>query len=344
MGVITNGFIGTTLAARVRLSRLMLSGLIGTLLGLVLSTAGLRAALLGAFLLGFGGSVVIMSAQVVLVDAHRNELTRILGRTGFVSGLLAAATPALFGALSQYGRSALLISMTLPAAALVIAVALGGSVRREVDQASQQPISKESPVRLLALPQSVRWALAALFCFGAIEWSIIFWGAQALHMFPGLSVGRASASVSAFLAFNLLAKLWWAQMARGDHEVAVRRACSAVFGLVVTIWAAVAWTALASQASRWGIMFCALTAGLALGLAGCAQVSTAIALSVSAPLRSRSSARISLLTGTSVLILPTVLGLTLTHAAMPVSSTLLWSLAVLGLLALRQAARQKEPV
>lgn len=286
---------------------------------------------------------MIMSAQVVLVDAHRNELTRVLGRTGFISGLLAAATPALFGALSQYGRSALLISMTLPAASLVIAVALGASARREVDQASPRSISLESAGRRPALPRSVRWALTALFCFGAIEWSIIFWGAQALHLFPGLSIGQASASVSAFLASNLLAKLGWAQMASRNHEASVRRACSAVFGLIVTIWAAVAWTALASQAQRWDVMFCALTAGLALGLAGCAQVSTSIALSVPPPLRSRSSARISLLTGGSVLILPTVLGLTLTHAPMPVSSTLLWSLAVLGLLALRQAAEPKEP-
>jgi fucose permease len=245
--------------------------------------------------MGFLGTLLLVIIQASLSDHHGNSRAIALTESNVGASVAAGLAPLLIGAVTRLGfgwRAAVL-------AGILALIALGLRYR-------QQPIP-EAPITVVEnegrprqLPR-LYWAYWLVMTLGvAIEWSLVFWGADFLNSVVGLSRTNAVTLMSVFFLSMVSGRFAGSRLTRRMPAANLLLLALAVALLGFLLY----WLAVIPAANVIGLF----VAGL--GVANLFPLTLSVATSVAAEQANRASARMSMGGGLAVLIVPLVLGWT----------------------------------
>jgi len=248
-----------------------------------------------ALLMGFLGTLLLVVIQASLSDHHGDLRALALTESNVGASMAAGLAPLLIGGAVRLGlgwRAAVLVAILA-----LIALAL---------RYRQQPIPEapativENEGRPRRLPR-LYWAYWLVMTLGvAIEWSLVFWGADFLNSVAGLSRANAVTLMSVFFLAMVSGRFAGSRLTRRMPAANLLLLALAVALLGFLLY----WLAVIPAANVVGLF----VAGL--GVANLFPMTLSVATSVAAEQANRASARMSMGGGLAVLIVPLVLGWT----------------------------------
>lgn len=295
LGMVLAGLLGDALVQRWGRRRVFWGGGAGLALGSLLFVAGHHPALTiaSALLMGAPGTLLLIEVQATLSDRHGAQRAIALTESNVAASLAAGLAPLLIGNLERAGigwRGALILGV------------LGWGALAWRGHAVPIPPHTPRPLvtgRAARLPAAF-WAywLVVFLCV-AIEWSVIFWGADFLETSVGLRKVDASTLMSVFFAAHLLGRAAGSRLARRVPVGALllTAALIAVAGFLPF------WLASATPLNIAGLFVAGL--GIAnlfpLTLSAASNIVTREQADVA-------SSRVTLASGLAILIAPQILG------------------------------------
>ncbi|MFN2222727.1 MAG: MFS transporter [Chloroflexota bacterium] len=297
LGAFLAGLSGERFAKRFGRRKVFWGGAVGMTAGalwLVLADQ-VSQTIAAALLMGFLGTLLLVIIQASLSDHHGNSRAIALTESNVGASMAAGLAPLLIGAATRLGfgwRAAIL-------AGVLALIALGLRYR-------QQPIP-EAPITVVEnegrprqLPR-LYWAYWLVMTLGvAIEWSLVFWGADFLNSVVGLSRTNAVTLMSVFFLAMVSGRFAGSRLTRRMPAANLLLLALAVALLGFLLY----WLAVIPAANVIGLF----VAGL--GVANLFPLTLSVATSVAAEQANRASARMSMGGGLAVLIVPLVLGWT----------------------------------
>lgn len=219
VGAVVAGVLGPALDRRAGRHRLLLLGLVGSATGAAGLALGrvLPATLLAAAVLGALATLIVLTVQSALSDAHGVHRPVAFSESNVVAAVGATAGPLVVGLAAgllgswRWGVLGLVVT-TLAVALLVRPAALPPGL---VDAAS----APRGP-----LPRGVRAGIALVFCAVVLEWCVAYWGATYLRDVVGLARSTAVAGMACFFGAMLVGRTAGGVLARRvapDRIVAV---------------------------------------------------------------------------------------------------------------------------
>lgn len=247
--------------------------------------------LIGAAVLGFGGTLMLTVTQAVLSDRHGPRRDRALTEANIGAGVCAVSAPLLLGPLAGTAlgwRSA----FALPAIALVVLFV--GFRRRPLPPV---PIAHETaPAGRLPL---ACWLYAFLVAGGmALEFCLVYFGVTFLET-TGLGVATATTAISSYYLGILLGRVAGGSLTRRPGRTVVLLYGS--LGLTVAGFL-VFWLAHQPAIAVAGLFFCGL------GIANLYPLSLALTFAAAGVQEDRANARTQLIGGLLVVAAPYLLG------------------------------------
>jgi fucose permease len=246
---------------------------------------------LGAFVMGTSGGLLLITTQAVLADKYGEWSAVAITESNAAASacaILASLAVGGFTALGLGWRAALI----LPVAALVL---LAARFRNEpLGRASTQASGKASA----ALPARFWVYFGVLFLGVSVEWCVAYWGADFLENGVGLSRSAAATSLSVFFVAMLAGRLLGSRLARGlpGRILLLATFCVALAGFPVF------WLSAILALNLLGLFIVGLGVGSIYPLA----ISVGVA---AAPGRTdTAAARLGLAGGGAILTAPFVLG------------------------------------
>lgn len=261
-------------------------------------TRSVGSTLAGAAVLGFAGSVVGAATQSVLSDRHDSQRDRALVEANIGAGACAVAAPLALGIL-QATPATWRTGMALP---VVVLAALYLAYRRQ--PLPEPPARPDGEERFSRLPAAC-WLLALLVATtSAMEFCIIYFGAEMLASTSGLATTTAATAMAAFYA-GILASRAGAGVLMGSYR-----------NSTALIWISLAVTTI-GVAFFWfsGLAIIAVP-GLFVAGAGIANLyplSLAMTLAAAPGRTDAANARSLLLCGLTVIAAPFILGVLADH-------------------------------
>jgi predicted MFS family arabinose efflux permease len=278
------------------------------------SVAGTMA---GAVLLGFAGSMVLTVSQSVLSDTHHERRDRAFIEANVGAAVCAVVAPVSLG-LFQQSPLTWRGAMALPAVAFAV---LYLSYRGQV--LPGQPSARPRRARR-RLPAAC-WLLASLVAAGiAVEFCVVYFGAELLSASDGLAAGTAATAMAVFYAGILAGRAGGAGLT-GRAGIAAR----------------LVWISLALTAAGFGAFWLSHRPAIALtglfvtglGIANLYPLSLALAMQAAPGNTDAANARSQLVGGLTVIAAPFALGDLANHiglsAAFAVEPALLAASALL---------------
>lgn len=293
VGILAVGTAGPLVIARIGRLRAMWLGAAGMSLGALLLAAGrsLPVTVPGPFLMGGMGALVLATIFAALSDIHGEASSAVIAEANAVAVSVGASAPLLVGwsALISPGWR---LALVIPAlAVLPLALSFRGA------RFPRMPSSGLAG-NLPPLPRRYWRYWTAIMLSEAAEYCLVFWSATYLETLPGMSKAGAAQAVSLFLAAMIVGRLAGSRLLRRVSPAPLF-AASILLALAgfVPYWAA----------SRYPLaLFGLFVTGLGIAMLYPLAISMAIA---SAPGNSLAAgARATLSTGSSILVLPLVLG------------------------------------
>jgi MFS family permease len=293
--------------------------------GLFVATRSTAWTLLGAFIGGLAGTILLSVSQAILSDQHGSRRDRALVEANAGAAACAVLTPVILGGLQAtvVGWRA---AMALPALALAWLYLR----YRRVPLPARAAVHDTSGSRLPA----ACWYLAALVAVGiAVEFCVIYFGAELLAT-TGLSATAAATAMSAFYLGILLGRIGAALLTRSAGRA------------VLLVWLSLGVTA-AGFLLFWlaGVPVPAVT-GLficGLGVANLYPLSLALALAAAPGRGDTVNARVQLLGGAFVVTAPYLLGSLADHLGLTTAFTVEPALIVASALLLLTGLRAGQP-
>jgi fucose permease len=293
LGAMPVGFFGDRVTGRWGRRAGLWGGGAGMAVGaLLLAASPLTAGtVLGAFLMGTFGGLLLITTQAVLADKYGEWSAVAITESNAAASacaILASLAVGGFTALGLGWRAALI----LPVAALALLAArfhnepLGRSSTHESGKAS-------SP-----LPARFWVYFGVLFLGVSVEWCVAYWGADFLENGVGLSRSAAATALSVFFVAMLAGRLLGSRLARGlpGGILLLATFCVALAGFPVF------WLSAAPALNLLGLFVVGLGVGSIYPLA----ISVGVA---AAPGRTdTAAARLGLAGGGAILTAPFVLG------------------------------------
>lgn len=328
-GLIVCGLFGERLTTRLGRRASVVLGLAGMGLGalLVVLAPHPAASIFGCLLMGTLGCLVLIVVPTLLADWHGANRSVAIGEANgvsYVASLTAALAVGGFASIGLGWRMALLLGLLL-AGLLLIAM-----------RAVPLPAAAAPPVRPLGQPAQGRLPLVywfywlAIIAFVGIEQSVLVWATEFLTRVKGVPVASAAVTAGAFSVGMLVSRL---------SAAPVLARLTATRALYLTVLVAVPAFLL-----FWGSPSLVLTVlGLfALGL-GCGlqyPLTLTKAIVSAGPLGEIATARASLASGLSILILPWLVGALADHTGLygAMSALPLLTIAAAGFLWLGERA------
>jgi MFS family permease len=308
-----------------RLSRaaLVWSSAVGGVAGVSLFVAArsVTGTLLGAFVGGLAGTMLLSVSQAILSDQHGPRRDRALVEANAGAAACAVLTPVILGGL-QATAVGWRAAMALPALALAWLYLRYRRVPLPARTAAHDTGRSRLPAAC--------WYLAALVAVGiAVEFCVIYFGAELLAT-TGLSATAAATAMSAFYLGILLGRIGAAVLTRSTG----RTVPLVWLSLGVTAAGFVLfWLAGAPVPAVAGLFICGL------GVANLYPLALALTLAAAPRHADAANARVQLLGGVFVVTAPYLLGSLADHlgltAAFTVEPVLVAASAVLLLAALR---------
>lgn len=202
VGSVLAGVLGPALDRRVGRRRLLLCGLLGAAAGatgLVLGRS-LPATLAAALVLGALGTLVLLTTQTGLSDAHGEQRAVAFSEGNVVASVGATAGPLVVGAgaglLGSWRWGVLgLVGATLVAVLMVRTAPLPAAV------------VEERTAGRARLPGPVRAGIALVFCAVVLEWCVAYWASTYLRDVAGLARPVAVAGAACFFAAMLVGRI-----------------------------------------------------------------------------------------------------------------------------------------
>lgn len=300
-GMMLAGLTADTFVRRWGRTPVFWGGGLGMAVGALLLIAGRQVGLtiFSAFLMGWPGTLLLAMIQATLSDRHGPQRATALTESNIGASFAAGMAPVLVGSLQRIGvgwRGALLVMV-------IFWVALVVFFRREP---IPHPEDEPNPDRATPptgerkrLPR-IYWAYWLIVFLGvSVEWSIVFWGADFLENIVGLSRVNASTLMGVFFLAAVIGRTVASRLTRSMSIGSLLWS-----GLFVTVVGFVPfWLAPLAAVNIIGLF----VAGM--GVSSLYPLTLAAASSVVTPSQTdAASGRITLASGSAILVTPQVLG------------------------------------
>lgn len=297
LGMVLAGLTGDRFASRWGRTAVFWGGAIGMAAGAIgfalAQMVGLTIA--AAFLMAFLGTLLLVMIQAALSDRHGNQRAIALTEANVAASLGAMLVPIFIGLFQgiQIGwRLALVVA--------VVALALIAWHFRSVSVPPKKYIPQGSTDLSDRLP-IIYWIYWSVIVFSvAIEWCLVFWGAEYLASGVGLTRTTAATAMSAFFLAMVIGRFAGSRL--------TRRFPTGKLLLLALVIALVGfgffWLVRLVPLSLTG-MFIA-----GLGVSNLYPLTLSLCTTVAPDQADKASARITLGTGSAIFIAPLVLGWT----------------------------------
>ena len=297
-GVLVTGLLGAYFIPRFPRWKVMAFGALGLGVGGIILAFGASPAVTisGIFLMGCVGTL-ILSIYPAILDEEMGARSPVgISEANTIASLFAGIAPLLVGFLVEKAvgwRPAVLL---VAAAALALGIWLFLRVSRASSTSSARQLSPEHSGKL----PGCYWLFWLALMLGiAVEYCIIYWGADVVEKVLGFSKNTATQSVSLFMVGMIVGRFFGSRLLERISAMKLLWASIllSVFGFIL-FWSGVT--------PLLGIIGLAL---LGLGGANFYPVIVSLAIASAGELKAKAGARATLATGTAILFLPLVLGM-----------------------------------
>ena len=295
LGMILAGISGDSLTQRLGRPVVFWGGATGMAIGaLGLVLAGQVAlTIAAAFVMGFLGTLLLVVIQAALSDHHGTNRVIALTESNVGASLAVTMVPLLIGTLARVGLSWRL--------ALVLAVAFFLLVTgrfRTVTIPTGRSGDSQDAARAGPLPRAC-WAYWLVVVLGvAVEWCLVFWGADYLVSATGMDKTDAVTAMTLFFVAMVLGRFTASRLSR-----VITSATLLMAALFLTLAGfAIFWLSNPVSVTLIGLFI----AGF--GVANFYPLTLAIATTVAPHQADKASARITLGTGLAIFLAPLLLG------------------------------------
>jgi MFS family permease len=298
LGMVLAGISADRIAQRVGRRRTFWAGGLGMALGAILLATGrhVTVTVLASFAMGFLGSYLLVMIQAALADKYGNSRAIALTEANIVASISTGLAPLFVGGFQSLGpgwRTALTVGI----ASWFVMTA----VSRKTRFPQPQPVlasNRGRKAHRLPLPLSFWAYILAVFINVAIEWSMIFWGAEFLEKAVGFSGTASTSLMTAFFVAMVIGRAAGSTLTRKFHSSHLLLTAIGVIMVGFPLF----WLPRIAPLNLFGLFI----AGL--GIANLFPLSLATATSAAPQHANIASARVSMASGSAILIAPQILG------------------------------------
>lgn len=298
VGMVVAGLSGSLASARLGRRVVFWGGGAGMAAGLVLLGLGNHEVItiVGAFVMGLGGTYLLAMIQATLADRHGDHRATALTESNLIASIGAAIGPALIGFFVGLGLG-WQVALSVPILFWLVLLALG----YRVSLPKLATASGEEGAQFNPLPRAfwVYWMIIVLMT--AAEWSTATWSASFMEDALGLERALASSLMTAFFTAVVLGRFIGSRLTRRfvGRQLLPVAAGVALGGMLVF------WLAPAPALNVAGLFVAGLgTSNLfPLGLSAATTVAAAHGSS-----SDRASSMITLAAGLAIFLAPQTLG------------------------------------
>lgn len=249
--------------------------------------------LLSIVLMGYTGNLLLMTIQATLSDQHKEHRSVALIEANVIASVGASLAPLFIGGfqgLHLGWRSALLLMVGIFPFIFVPS--------RSISIPGMQYPANKQPLPSAVFPLSF-WAYWSVVVLGvAIEWCVVYWGADFLAREGGVSKSSAASLMSLFFIAEIIGRFAGSRLARTMKST---RLILFTIGLTA-IGFPLFWLVPLLPVRMVGLCI------TGLGIANLYPLAIALTLGTVPNQADAASARISLGVGTAVLVAPFILG------------------------------------
>jgi MFS family permease len=294
LGMILAGLNGDRVGQRFGSRITFCGGGLGMALGAALLIYGQQAliTIASSFIMGLIGSYMLVMVNATLSDKHGQQRAIALTEANILASISAGLAPLLVGGFQSLGAGWRLALIAGIASWLLMLLYFRPSPFPQSGRViSGDPASSSLPVAF--------WAYVLLVLVNvAIEWSVIFWGAEFLETAIGFSGETATALMTAFFVAMVIGRTVGSRLARQFHSGRLLLLAIAI----VIVGFPLFWLPRLAPLNIVGLFI----AGL--GIANLFPLTLATATNAVPSHANKASARVSMASGIAILIAPQVLG------------------------------------
>lgn len=296
LGPLMAGFTGHRIIESLGRARTVWIGISVVVLGICAVMAGVAAyvTIFGAWLIGAGGSHAGQAIVATSVDRSQGKSAQVISEVNIVGAMFSLMAPISAGACFELGlpwRATMILSVVMLAAICLITRKAGVSAVDRRDEASKASSGK--------LPLSYWLYFSVIFFSVAAEWSVTFWCPEFLEKIMSMSPANACAGLSALIVTMLAGRLLGRRLTD--------------FASTNTLLAAATSIAVAGFVIFWlsNNVYVTMVGLVLFGLGEANVYPLALAAAIASPDRQSTLAtvRMSLSTGSAILLAPLALGL-----------------------------------
>jgi len=295
LGMVVAGLTGDSLSRLRGRSLLFWGGATGMGLAAILLTAAGHESLTiaAAVIMGLLGTLFLIVLQAALSDHHGAGRAIAFTESNVGASLGAMLVPLLIGVFEGSGISWRWALISVAVFLVLLAWLFRGvSIPRErAGNIQDKAISGSLP--------RVFWAFWLVIVVGvAIEWCLVYWGADYLVGAAGLAKSLASTSMTLFFLAMVLGRIAGSRLAR--------RYSSTSLLIAALVWTLVGFALFWQGPAPWATLLGLFFAGV--GVANLYPLTLAIATTVAEDQADKASARITLGSGAAIFLAPLILG------------------------------------
>ena len=295
-GMFLAGTSGAPIAHRIGRWRLYWGGGLGMCLGCVLFMVAQVApvTILGAFLMGWLGTYLLVMIQSTLADAHLGNRPIAFTESNIVASIFAVFAPIIVGigvGLGLTWRLVLIVGIGV----WVLIVVFYGRVDLPKSKSSNREVNQKE-----RLPRLFWFYWFVIFLSVALEWCMLFWSADFLEKVVLLPTEQSASIISVYLLAMVIGRIIGSRLA---HRYTPRQLFWLALGVIVFGFPFF-WLGQHPSINIMGLFV------VGLGVSNLFPLGLSIASNVGENTSDLASSRVSLGAGLAILILPQTLGST----------------------------------
>jgi MFS family permease len=277
--------------------------------------------ILGAFVMGLLGGLLIITLQAALADRHQQFSSVALTEANVFASGFAFLAPLMVGLVTGAGLGWRLALFPILVLLVVIGLRYWSAPFPKNSAAHHEPAKAAGGRMRLPLAYWAFWSLIALET-GA-EWSVVYWGASVLASDSPLSKADAATAMAAFFLAMLIGRIIGSRLTRAFPGLLVLATSLGIALVGFPLF----WLVPLPLVRVIGLFI------VGLGLANVYPLGVALATGAAPGQADRASARLSVAAGLSALIAPFILGALADHIGIGQAFGIAIPLLALALLA-----------